>query len=584
MLGTPALHWNGQPRSVMLGIGAAAPAHFATILAAWKVDPLRPRQLHYLAIMDLATVDPVTPDLSTPQVPPSLRAVWPLVLPGWHRIMLEQGSVTLDLIFGAQDACLAQVDARIDAFWLDGAASTCSATRLARLAAPGATLVASAAQAPVLAAAGFVFNAPSGTDAVHALFAGRQPRPLQYQQRQQQQQQQPQPRHAIVIGAGLAGACACERLIARGWRVTLVERHRQAAQEASGNVAGIFMPQVSQDDNPATRLSRAAYLFALRQWQRLGAPVARCGVLQLARDPVHAQVQRRIAARWNHPPQFAQWLEADAASKLLGAPAPDGGWLYPQGGWANPASVCQVTLDACGARLERLFSSEVLQLYRVDGHWQVHAAGGMIASAPTLVLANGCGATAFVQAASLPLLAVRGQVTHLARGTLPELPLVVCRDAYMTPPSTPPSTPGANAIVSVGATYDQDADCALRASSQQGNLQKMAALLGLPDAVDAPLAGRVGFRSVAPDRLPLVGALPDDAAGGDVERIERLSDVPRWPGLYGLLGYASRGLIWAPLAAELLAAQLGGEPLPVESCLAQALDPGRFLLKARRRA
>ena len=241
-------------------------------------------------------------------------------------------------------------------------------------------------------------------------------------------------------------------------------------------------------------------------------------------------------------------------------------------------------LDACGARLTRMFSSAALQLHRIDGQWQVHAADGVIASAPTLVLANGCGATAFAQAASLPLAAVRGQVTHLARGTLPELPLVVCRDAYMTPPSTPPSMPGLDAIVSVGASYDLDAACALRASSQQGNLQKMAALLGLPDVVDAPLAGRVGFRSVAPDRLPLVGALPDHAAAEHVERIERLTDVPRWPGLHGLLGYASRGLIWAPLAAELLAAQLDGEPLPVESCLAQALDPGRFLLKARRRA
>jgi tRNA 5-methylaminomethyl-2-thiouridine biosynthesis bifunctional protein len=235
-----------------------------------------------------------------------------------------------------------------------------------------------------------------------------------------------------------------------------------------------------------------------------------------------------------------------------------------------------------------------LQLRRIGGEWQVHfatgdhASSGRVASAPTLVLANGCGATAFSQAADLPLAAVRGQVTHLTRGMLPELPLVVCRDAYMTPPATPPSTPpsipGADAIVSVGATYDLDAGCALRASSQRGNLQKIAALLGLPGVVDAPLAGRVGFRSVAPDRLPLVGALPDYGHGGHVERMERLLDVPRWPGLYGLLGYASRGLIWAPLAAELLAAQLGGEPLPIESSLAQALDPGRFLLKARRRA
>jgi tRNA 5-methylaminomethyl-2-thiouridine biosynthesis bifunctional protein len=86
---------------------------------------------------------------------------------------------------------------------------------------------------------------------------------------------------------------------------------------------------------------------------------------------------------------------------------------------------------------------------------------------------------------------------------------------------------------------------------------------------------------VAPDRLPLVGRLPDIAAAGSTER---LRDVPRHPGLYGLLGYASRGLIWAPLAAELLAAQLEGEPLPLEMTLVDALDPARFVLRARRGA
>jgi tRNA 5-methylaminomethyl-2-thiouridine biosynthesis bifunctional protein len=86
---------------------------------------------------------------------------------------------------------------------------------------------------------------------------------------------------------------------------------------------------------------------------------------------------------------------------------------------------------------------------------------------------------------------------------------------------------------------------------------------------------------MAPDRLPLVGALPDYGAS---LRMERLRDVPRHTGLHGLLGYASRGLIWAPLAAELLAAQLEGEPLPLESDLAAALDPARFLLKSRRGA
>ena len=80
------------------------------------------------------------------------------------------------------------------------------------------------------------------------------------------------------------------------------------------------------------------------------------------------------------------------------------------------------------------------------------------------------------------------------------------------------------------------------------------------------------------DGQALIG-LPDfEAAGGT----ERLRDVPRHPGLHGLLGYASRGLIWAPLCAELLAARLENEPLPLESALVDALDPARFVLRARR--
>jgi tRNA 5-methylaminomethyl-2-thiouridine biosynthesis bifunctional protein len=125
----------------------------------------------------------------------------------------------------------------------------------------------------------------------------------------------------------------------------------------------------------------------------------------------------------------------------------------------------------------------------------------------------------------------------------------------------------------------------LRAESQEENLARAAEILGEArlqacGARNAALAGRVGFRTMAPDRLPLVGALPDHAAQG---RAERLRDVQRHDGVYTLLGYASRGLIWAPLAAELLASQLEHEPLPLEATLAAALDPARFVLKARRK-
>ena len=450
------------------------------------------------------------------------------------------------------------------------------AVRTARLAAPGAQLTAhglTPSQAHTLGGAGFTCTTGADGD-LRAVFTTRKP-PSPWLRK-------PEPeRRAIVLGAGLAGAAACERLCARGWQVTLVERHAQVASEASGNQAGVYMPLLSQDDNVMTRLSRAAFLYALAYWEKLGGigPGARihgaaCGVMQLARDAQHASVQRAIAARHAYPPEFAQWLDAKAAAALLGRAAPDGAWLFPQAGWAQPASVCAAMLDACGSALVRRFATGSVHLARSDGQWSaLDAAGTVVASAPVVIVANGTGARQLVQSAALPLASVRGQVTHVAQGALPALPFVLCREAYLTP--------AVNGCHSLGASYDDDQDRALREASQLENLVKIRSMLDDPAlAADAPLAGRVGFRCVAPDRLPLVGALAQQEIGG---RIERLRQMPRQPGLHGLLGYASRGLTWAPLAAELLASQLDGEPLPLEAELAAALDPARFLVRARRR-
>ena len=566
--------WSGRAQFVILDLAFGLGEKFLAIRRAWQGDPQRPGRLFYLAPgLDLSGADALAPQL---------RAIWPSATPGLHRILLDSGCVTFDLMFGEAEHCLEQMEAQADVVYLSAGLSQKSAKLLTRLVAPDIKLGATLAQAQVLTSAGFLCHpAPAPASASCHVQAS-----LRTRRWQRITSRVAPDKHAIVIGAGLAGAAACERLAARGWRLTLIERQAQPAQEASGNLAGIFMPLVSQDDNPATRLARAAYLFALRHWQHLGGvgtafAGARCGVLQLARSPLHAEVQRRIAQAWRYPSSYARWLESSAASAMLGSMAPDGAWFFEQGGWAHPGTVCETMLEACGKQLERRFSNEVLALVRKDAQWQVLGANGVvIAEAATVILANGVEATSIAQAASLPLLAVRGQVTHLGSGTFPALPMVVCREAYMTPASR-------DGIVSVGASYDADADVRLQAHSQQANLQTMSAMLGVPMPQDLPLAGRVGFRCVAPDRLPLVGALPmdtlntlDTLAGP----IERLRDVARWPGLYGLLGYASRGLIWAPLAAELLAAQLCGEPLPLESKLAAALDPGRFLLKAGRRA
>ncbi|MEH6435681.1 FAD-dependent 5-carboxymethylaminomethyl-2-thiouridine(34) oxidoreductase MnmC [Massilia sp. DD77] len=536
-------HWRGRERYTVFDTAYGDGGAVRALFDAWRADPERPARLHVLALAEG-------------------------LMPGFHRIPQDEPGLSLDLLAAPLDAALGQLSASIDAIRLHGVAApgAAFARPLARLTALGARLSSSGLdeeQRAALQAQGFAF------DGDEAIFSSRKPRlPAP-----------PAPeRRALVIGAGLAGSSAAQRLCARGWEVTLLERHAGPAMEASGNLAGIFMPLLSRDDNIPTRLTRAAYLYALRLWEQLGG-VGRaiegqaCGVLQLARDAEHAAVSRAIAAEGGLPADFARWLEPPEAARLLGLPAPDGGWLFPQGGWARPGSVCETMLTACGDRLVRRFGVGSVRLEYADGEWIARNEDGTaLAQAPTVVLANGPDVLRMPQASALPLSALRGQVTHLDAGQAPALPVVLCREAYLTP--------AANGVVCAGATYDLDADPRLRAASQDENLARMRALVSDPGAaLGVPLAGRVGFRCVAPDRLPLVGRLPDFASAGGTER---LRDVPRHPGLHTLLGYASRGLIWAPLAAELLAAQLEGEPLPLETVLVDALDPARFVLRSRR--
>ncbi|MGJ9419001.1 FAD-dependent 5-carboxymethylaminomethyl-2-thiouridine(34) oxidoreductase MnmC [Massilia sp. CMS3.1] len=539
----PARFWQGRERYTVFDTAYGDGTRAAALIDAWRQDPQQSASLHIVALADG-------------------------LLPGFHRIPQPDAGVTLDLICAPLDVALAGLSARIDFVQLQGlrGPNTGFARALARLAAVDARLAfdwLEAEQVAALMAQGFVFEGGA------ARFASRKPR---------QPLPPVPPRQAVVIGAGLAGCAAAERLCARGWEVTLVERHARPAVEASGNLAGIFMPLLSKDDNIPTRLTRAAYLYALRYWETLGG-IGRaiegeaCGVIQLARDAAHASASRAIAASGQYRREYAEWLEAPQAAHLLGLPAPDGGWLFRQGGWARPGSVCEAMLAACGTRLTRRFGAGSVTVQRVGDEWDVRGAdGAAIARAATVVLAGGAASTELAQASRLPLSSLRGQVTHLDAATLPQLPFVLCREAYLTP--------AAGGIACAGATYDLDADPGLRASSQQENLERLQALISSPEAgAGAPLAGRVGFRCVAPDRLPLVGALPDvDAAGST----ERLRELPRHPGLYGLLGYASRGLIWAPLCAELLVSRLENAPLPLEASLVDALDPARFVLRARR--
>ncbi|MDA1117346.1 MAG: FAD-dependent 5-carboxymethylaminomethyl-2-thiouridine(34) oxidoreductase MnmC, partial [Proteobacteria bacterium] len=367
----------------------------------------------------------------------------------------------------------------------------------------------------------------------------------------------------VVVGAGVAGAAVCERLAARGWAVTLVERHSAPAQEASGNHAGAFHPLVSPDDSHAARLSRAAFTFLLEHWRQFDAIGAapewkRCGVLQLSRGAREEAAQRAAIAAHAYPPGYAQVLDAAQASACAGVKLAAGGLWFPEGGWIRAASLARALIARSRARV--FYGREAFALEQAGTRWLLRdREGEAIAEAGAVVLANAAGALRLAPSAHIRLRQVRGQLTHVP--PLEQLRCVVLRGGMVLPPI--------DGISVTGASFDlDDEDTAVRIDSHAGNLERLERLVpGAARGLDpATLDGRVGFRTVAQDRLPLAGALEGA------------------PGLYGAFAYGSRGLLWAGLGAELLASLMDGEPLPLESALAEALAPGRFALRASRRA
>ncbi|MCX7174083.1 MAG: bifunctional tRNA (5-methylaminomethyl-2-thiouridine)(34)-methyltransferase MnmD/FAD-dependent 5-carboxymethylaminomethyl-2-thiouridine(34) oxidoreductase MnmC [Proteobacteria bacterium] len=590
--------WRRRECFVIVETGFGMGLNFLATWQAWRDDPERCQRLHFVSFekhpftaADLAVLHAHWPELTDCSA--ALRQQWPRLLPGAQRLYFDDERVVLTLFFGDAQALLPKLRARADAFYLDGFApdknpelwSPRIYSSLARLAVTGATLATWTVAGTVregLSAAGFTIEKTPGYAGKRQMTRGsfrvRRESPAIIRERS-----------AVVIGAGLAGCSVAERLAARGWQVRLIEAAAAPGQGASGNHAGVLRPQPSLDDNPLARLSRAAFLHARRHLQTLdaaGLPLrwGDCGVLYLARDPAHELIQRRIAAEQPASDDYLRFVERDEAAALAGWPVPVGGWWFPGGGWVQPPSLCQANLLRHADQIQLIPDRSVARIERQGETWRaLDADGHVIAAAPLLILANAGDGRRLAggrDGAQLPMRAARGQVSHLpaAAESLPGI--AICRDGYVTPP--------VEGIRCIGASFSiDDDDSEIRLGDHQENLARLDSMLpGYANGIHAEtLEGRVGFRSVTRDRMPVVGALAAvDMALAAVPAATRLAGIPRQPGLYGLLGLGSRGMVWAALAAELLAAQIEGEPLPLEGDLVDAVDPGRFLLRQLRRS
>lgn len=582
--------WQGRKSFTIVETGFGLGNNFLASWQAWREDPAACTTLHFISVEKHPFgADDMASALQHSAAPEALRqalvAQWPMPLPGMHRLEFESGRVVLTLLFGECESMLRQLCARADALYLDGFSparnpemwSPAIFRGLALISDEQTTLATWSVSGAVregLAAAGFVVEKTQGFSGKREMLRGRF-------RSSRTPRREPGERRVMVIGAGLAGAAIAERLAARGFEIELLEAMDEVAQGASGNLAGAFRPLPSKDDNPISRITRAGFLYGLQHLQHLAAsghPVLweACGVLHLARSAKQELKQRSVIDTLAWPRDYLDWVTASEATNRAGHTAAFGGWWFPRAGWIQPRSLVEANLARAGDRLRIRFATRVESLLRQDGQWlAIGEDGRELARAPQVVLANAHDVKRLLAADWLPLRAARGQVSHLPMAQLAPLGVVVCGQGYITP--------GIGGHAALGASFVvDDFDLALREDEHAENLEKLGRML--PDmsrlTPGTPLDGRVSLRPVTIDRLPVVGQLPALAAGEGYN----LSTLPRSEGLWTITGFGARGLVWSSLCAELLAAGICEEALPLESDLVDALDPARFVIHPPRQS
>ncbi|HDS1737823.1 bifunctional tRNA (5-methylaminomethyl-2-thiouridine)(34)-methyltransferase MnmD/FAD-dependent 5-carboxymethylaminomethyl-2-thiouridine(34) oxidoreductase MnmC [Pseudomonas sp. BP8] len=562
-------------------------------------------RLHFVSVekyplsrADLTRAVQLWPELASYWQP--LLAQYVAVHPGFQQFSFDAGRVTLTLLIGDVREQLPLLDAPIDAWFLDGFAPAKNPdmwtpelfAQLARLSHSGTTIGTFTTTGWVrrgLIDAGFTMKKVPGLgkkwEVMHGHYSGQpvttavapwyaRPAPLEG------------PRQALVIGAGLAGSATAASLAARGWQVSVLERHDAAAREASGNLQGVLYLKLSAHGTALSQMILAGFGYTRRWLERLqrGQDWDACGVLQLAFDAKEAERQAKLAAAFDS--SLLSSLTRAEAEQVAGVSLTSGGLFYPEGGWVHPPALCEAQLQHAQIRL--LTHQEVIELRKVDGLWQAWDGQRLLASAPLVVLAGAAEVRRFAPCADLPLKRIRGQITHLpATDASRSLATVVCAEGYVVPVRGDEHT--------VGASFDfHSDDLTPTVAEHQGNLAmldeistEMAERLEVTGIDPALLQGRAAFRCTSPDYLPIVGPLADGPAFAEAYAMLRKDarqvpavDCPWLEGLYVNSGHGSRGLITAPLSGELIAAWVCGEPLPVPRAVAEACHPNRFGLRS----
>jgi len=567
----------------ILETGFGTGLNFLNTCRLWLQHSQAKQKLHFVSCEKYPlTLDELKQALSIwPELAPyrdALFACYAHLGRGFQRFHLFQHRIALTLFIGDIADLMTQFYGQVDAWYLDGFAPAKNPemwqpavyqwmAQHSHRASTWATFTAASEVRRGLQAAGFEVKKAQGY--------GRKREMLFGTFSSGQQAKSVNSGRALVIGAGLSGITTALALAQRGWQCDVIEQHHAVAQEASGNPVGVLYPRLGDGDNFINALAQASYQYTL-PWlaqQRLeSGTYDLCGVLQLA---LHERDKRRLDAAAQQDLPWLRQVSAEQATHIAGIDIGFDGLFFPHAGWVNPQQLCEQLSQHPAIHLK--LHQQALTLHKTALGWQVYEAERLLAEADIVVLANAYRISQFSQTQHCQINTVRGQISFLPSTSLEnKLNCVVCGERYLTP--------AIQHQYCLGASFEaDDMNTDVREQSHQDNLQALEKMLPAFKVDSSHISGRAALRSSTSDYLPLLGAVLDIQRLPSEAELSRQANLapPLLQGLYVHAGHGAKGILQAPLCAEILASQINHEPLPVGLSLLTALNPNRHLLKQR---
>lgn len=399
----------------------------------------------------------------------------------------------------------------------------------------------------------------------------------------------PKPQHVAIIGGGIAAASAAYALTKNGVKVSLYCKDTSVAQGASSNAIGALFPLLHQQKDDISRFYEMAFWHARHTYDALleqGFDFEHqwCGLLEVSYKEALFKRQQQFEQINAWPKDLVHSIDAEQAAQISNMPLEFGGLFMPHAGWICPPSLVNAMFKAADStgRLRIHTQKHIKSLSKKENNtWQLSTENERFES-DVVIFCGGAEGIDLEIINQLPLSSVRGQISCMKESEQSSsLSTVICHKGYLTPAN--------KGVHCIGATFDKN-NTSIEATTADDAFNLSMLDKCLPDLLSWQLddvkSHKARLRCMTPDHLPMVGAMPN--IDSHIDNYSHLSKDKNWKyaqpaptvdNIYVMTGLGARGLVSAPLLADILVADICGTPYPVDDEQLFNLSPNRFVIR-----